>query len=228
MYQLYYYPNNASLAPHFLLHYMQLPYELVLVDKRTQSQKSPEYLKLNPAGRIPTLVDKGQAIFESSAICIHLCEQHPEHGLMPEMGDPARPLFYQWLVYLNNTLQAELMVRYYPQRHTNDPATIPNVVAAQDERIGDALAVIDDQLAKHAYLVGERLTACDFFLFMLAEWCLPVARSPLTFPIIFSVWLVIRLSLRCVRSKRWISARLFRMLSDSHSPLIDKEFKWKC
>ncbi|MGI3027300.1 glutathione S-transferase N-terminal domain-containing protein, partial [Vibrio cholerae] len=81
MYQLYYYPNNASLAPHFLLHYMQLPYELVLVDKRTQSQKSPEYLKLNPAGRIPTLVDKGLAIFESPAICIHLCEQHPEHGL---------------------------------------------------------------------------------------------------------------------------------------------------
>lgn len=182
MYQLYYYPNNASLAPHFLLHYMQLPYELVLVDKRTQSQKSPEYLKLNPAGRIPTLVNKGQAIFESPAICIHLCEQHPEHGLMPEMGDPARPLFYQWLAYLNNTLQAELMVRYYPQRHTNDPATIPHVVAAQDERIGDALAVIDGQLAKHTYLVGERLTACDFFLFMLAEWCLPVARSPMTFP----------------------------------------------
>lgn len=73
------------------------------------------------------------------------------------------------------------MVRYYPHRHTNDEATIPNVVAAQDERIADALAVIDNQLASNSYLLGESLTACDFFLFMLAEWSLPIKKSPLHF-----------------------------------------------
>lgn len=182
MYQLYYYPNNASLAPHFLLHEMQLDYTLLLVDKQTNSQKSPEYRKLNPAGRIPTLVDNGQAIFESPAICIHLCESHPQYGLIPPLGDPLRPMFFQWLAYLNNTLQAELMVRYYPHRHTTDDSTIPHVVAAQDERIAEALSLLDQQLADHEYLLGERISACDFFLFMLAEWSLPVARSPLTFP----------------------------------------------
>ncbi|PSU33629.1 glutathione S-transferase family protein [Photobacterium lutimaris] len=181
MYQLYYYPNNASLAPHLLLHHMGLEYELVLVDKKANSQKSPEYLKLNPAGRIPTLVNNGMALFESPAICIHLCERHPEHGLIPELGSQLRPLFFQWLTYLNNTLQAELMVRYYPHRHTNDESTIPNVIAAQDERIADALAVIDNQLAGNTYLLGDNLTACDFFLFMLAEWSLPIKKSPLHF-----------------------------------------------
>ncbi|MDR9827508.1 glutathione S-transferase [Vibrio sp. FNV 38] len=181
MFTLYYYPNNASLAPHFLLHHVKADYELLLVDKKSNSQKSADYLKLNPAGRIPTLVVDGQPIFESPAICMHLCELHPESNLMPTIGNPLRPLFYQWLAFLNNTLQAELMVRYYPHRHTNDAATIPNVVAAQDDRIADALAIINDQLEHNDYLLGDTLTACDYFLFMLAEWSLPIEKSPLTF-----------------------------------------------
>ena len=181
MYQLYYYPNNASLAPHFLLFHMGLEYELLLVDRSNNYQKSSEYLKLNPAGRIPTLIDDGQAIFESPAICIHLCEQHPEHGLIPALGSKQRPLFFQWLAYLNNTLQAELMVRYYPQLHTTDENGITAVISAQDERIAEALYVINDQLSDRDYLLGSQISACDFFLFMLAEWSLPIEKSPLTF-----------------------------------------------
>ncbi len=160
---------------------MQLDYELLLVDKKQNSQKSAEYLALNPAGRIPTLIDDGQAIFESPAICIHLCEQHPEYGLIPALGSRSQPLFFQWLTYLNNTLQAELMVRYYPHRHTSDQNSIPHVVAAQDERIAEALAVVNEQLAGRQYLLGDSLTGCDFFLVMLAEWSLPIEKSPLTF-----------------------------------------------
>ncbi len=181
LFKLYYYPNNASLAPHFLLHHLKADYELLLVDKKSNSQKSADYLKLNPAGRIPTLVVNDQPIFESPAICIHICELHPESDLMPSLGESTRPLFYQWLAFLNNTLQAELMVRYYPHRHTNDEATIPNVIAAQDERIADALSIINDQLEHHEYLLGDTLTACDYFLFMLAEWSLPIEKSPLEF-----------------------------------------------
>ena len=181
MFTLYYYPNNASLAPHFLLHHLQAEYQLVLVEREKNQQKSQEYLELNPMGKIPTLVVNGHAIFESPAICIHICELHPSSELMPSIGDPKRPLFFQWLAFLNNTLQAELMVRYYPQRHTNDEATIANVIAAQDHRIADALAVLNEQLSDKQYLLGDTLTACDYFLFMLAEWSLPVERSPLTF-----------------------------------------------
>ncbi|WP_414932308.1 glutathione S-transferase family protein [Vibrio europaeus] len=181
MFKLYYYPNNASLAPHFLLHHLNADYELLLVDKKSNYQKSADYLRLNPAGRIPTLVVNDQAIFESPAICIHICELHPESSLMPSIVDPSRPLFFQWLAFLNNTLQAELMVRYYPHRHTNDESTIPNVVIAQDDRVADALSIINDQLAKNEYLLGDTLTACDYFLFMLAEWSLPIEKSPLSF-----------------------------------------------
>ncbi|WP_064607313.1 glutathione S-transferase family protein [Photobacterium sp. J15] len=182
MYQLYYYPRNASLAPHFLLHYMDLNYELVLVDRTSNSQKSAEYLKLNPAGRIPTLVDDSLALFESPAICIHLCEQHPEKDLMPLPGSKERPLFFQWLTYLNNTLQAELMTYFYPHRHTTDDNAIPTVKAAQEERIGEALAVLDQQLEGKPYLLGEKISACDFFLFMLALWSFAIEKTPMAYP----------------------------------------------
>ena len=94
IYLLYYYPNNASLAPHLLLRHMSLNYELILVDRKSNSQKSEEYLKLNPTGRIPPLIDNGAAIFERAAICIHLCESHPEHELIPELGSLRRPIFF--------------------------------------------------------------------------------------------------------------------------------------
>jgi glutathione S-transferase len=160
---------------------VQADYELLLVDKKSNAQKLANYLKLNPAGRIPTLVVDGQAIFESPAICIHICELHPEYELIPLIGDPKRPLFFQWLSFLNNTLQAELMVRYYPHKHTTDEVSIPSVIAAQDERIAEALSIINDQLENNEYLLGDKFSACDYFLFMLAGWSLPIKRSPMTF-----------------------------------------------
>ena len=77
LYQLYYYPSNASMAPHLILEELKADFELIKVDRKKNAQKSSEYLALNPAGRIPTLIDNGFAIFESPAICIHLAEAHP-------------------------------------------------------------------------------------------------------------------------------------------------------
>ena len=78
MYKLFYYPRNASWAPHMLLAEMQLDYELILVDRKAEAQKDPDYLKLNPTGKIPTLILKDQPVYESAAICLLLCELHPD------------------------------------------------------------------------------------------------------------------------------------------------------
>lgn len=72
MYTLFFYPRNASWAPHMVLAEMGVDFELVLVDRKTNAQKSADYLLLNPTGRIPTLIDQDIVIFESAAICLHL------------------------------------------------------------------------------------------------------------------------------------------------------------
>src|SRR5215212_7463023 len=71
MIQLYYYPGNASLAVHILLEELGVPFSLHLVDRANAAHKSPEYLKLNPNGSIPVLVDGDLVLYETVAICLH-------------------------------------------------------------------------------------------------------------------------------------------------------------
>jgi glutathione S-transferase len=169
------------MAPHFVLEEMGIDYKLQLVDRKSNAHKSDDYLALNPTGRIPTLVDNGSAIFESAAICLHLCDSNPALSLMPEIGDINRPLFYQWLMYLNNTVQAELMLYFYPEKHSDKEADINAIVNIQEQRITDMFALLDNELAGKDYLVGDSITVCDYFLFMLAVWADEFKKPPLSF-----------------------------------------------
>ncbi|MBE0379817.1 glutathione S-transferase family protein [Pseudoalteromonas prydzensis] len=181
MYKLYYYPLNASMAPHFILEELQTDFELILVDRKNEAHKAASYLSLNPAGRIPTLLDGQQVVFESAAICIHLAEAHPAKMLIPQIGEHNRAACLQWMMYLTNTLQAELMVYFYPQRHSIDSSHISAIIAAQEKRIADIFALLDAQLENQTFLVGEQLSVCDFYLFMLAVWADELKRPPLSF-----------------------------------------------
>jgi len=181
MLELYYFPDNASLAPHFLLVETQLEYSLKLVDRDSNAQKSKEYLKLNPAGRIPTLVHNELVLFESPAICIYICELDPRSQFIPPVGHFNRPLFFQWLTYLNNTLQAEFMVWRYPECHTTGAEGVEGIKVAQDLRLVGILALLDEALSKKPFLLGSNVSACDHFLFMLALWCGNISRPPTSF-----------------------------------------------
>ncbi len=181
LYQLYYYPLNASMAPHFILEELNVDFELIIVDRKSNAQRSPNYLALNPAGRIPTLVDDGLAIFESPAICIHLAENHPSSNLIPKVGEKNRALFFQWLMYLTNTVQAELMVCFYPQKHTTNVKTVDNIIEAQEVRITEMFNLLDRELENKDFLVGNSISVCDYFLFMLAVWADEFKKPPLGF-----------------------------------------------
>ncbi|MCJ8339863.1 MAG: glutathione S-transferase family protein [Pseudomonadales bacterium] len=184
MYQLFYYPGNASMAPHFLLEELGVEYQLMLVDRKTQAQKSAEYLKLNPTGRIPTLVDtqggSDLVVFESSAICLHLLDKHPDSQLIPDLEDPLRSKFYQWLMYLNNTVQAELMIYFYPDKHTLDASGAQAIASRQEQRLTEMFVLLDSELANKKYLLGDQFTVCDLFLFMLADWADGFSRAPMS------------------------------------------------
>jgi glutathione S-transferase len=181
LYQLYYFPLNASMAPHFILEELNVDFELIIVDRKSNAQKSPDYLAINPTGRIPTLVDGGLTIFESPAICIHLAENHPSSNLIPNVGDKNRALFFQWLMYLTNTVQAELMVCFYPQKHTSNAKNTDDIVAAQERRITEMFKLLDAELENKDFLIGNSISVCDYFLFMLAVWADEFEKPPLAF-----------------------------------------------
>ena len=169
------------MAPHFMLAELKVDFELITVDRKSNAQKSSDYLALNPAGRIPTLIDNGFAIFESPAICVHLAESHPSSDLIPKIGDKSRALFFQWMMYLTNTVQAELMVYFYPQKHTTDSKSIESIIEMQESRITEMFKLLDHELENKNFLIGETISACDYFLFMLAVWADEFKSPPLSF-----------------------------------------------
>jgi glutathione S-transferase len=184
MYQLHYFPSNANAAPHMVLEELGQKYDLILVDRAKNAQKSREYLKINPNGRIPALVDGDLVLFEAAAIVLHLVDQHPKAGLAPKPGTPERARSYQWMTFLTNSLQEELMIWQYPERLTGTDAAATRIVKHGAEKRAEAyLDVIEQHLRLNGPLfLGETLSAADFYLVMLARWARPMANPPRSRP----------------------------------------------
>ena len=178
MIELHYYPSTASMAPHILLRELGVPFELMLVDRTQNAQKMTAYLKLNPNGLIPVLTDGDLVLYEAAAICLHLCDTHPAAGLAPAVGTAERAHFYKWLMWLTNTLQATLIIYFYPERLVsagNDSGTL-QVKAQAEIKVGVLLDQLDAELAKQAllhpepWLVGANYSAVDIYTLMLCRW----------------------------------------------------------
>ena len=172
MLALHYYPGNASMVPHILLHELKLPFELKLVDRTQQAHKSAGYLKLNPNGLIPVLVDGDLVLYESAAICLHLADTHPQAQLAPPLGSAERAHFYKWLAWLTNTLQASLILYFYPERWADEDHAVAQVKAHAELRIGTLLEQLDDELKRNGgpWLLGDAYSAIDPYALMLCRW----------------------------------------------------------
>ena len=186
MITLHYFPGNASLIPHLLLEELGVPFELALVDRANQAHKQPAYLELNPNGLIPVLVEprpEGELVlYETAAICLYLLDAHPGSGLAPAHGTVARAHFDKWLVWLTNTLQATLIIYFYPERWADDAAAIAQVKAHAEARIGVMLDQLDAQLARHAWLLGDDFSAVDLYALVLCRWTRGMARPARSLP----------------------------------------------
>jgi glutathione S-transferase len=174
MIQLHYYPGNASFAPHLLLEELGAPFELQYVDRGVGAHKSPAYLKLNPNGQIPVLVDGSLVLYETAAICLHLADTHPQAGFVPALGTPERAHFYKWLAWMTNTLQATMSIYFYPERWVNEGNAqgAAEVKAHAEGKAGGLLDQLDAQLDAHGkdWFSGERYSALDPYAFLMCRW----------------------------------------------------------
>jgi len=182
MYTLHYFPGNASFAPHVLLNEAGADHRLQLVDRKVNAHKGAEYLSINPAGRIPTLEDDGLVMFESAAICLHLCDKHPDMKMAPAVGTPERAIFYKWLMYMTNSIQPDVLQYYYTSRYTTDPKGVDGVKQSAKERLQNWFDIIEQNMGDGPYLLGDRVSAADVFLLMLSRWSHFLDRAPKALP----------------------------------------------
>jgi glutathione S-transferase/GST-like protein len=139
---------------------MALPYTPVSVDLARGEQKTPEFLAINPNGRVPALIDDGFPIFESGAILIYLAEKS---GMLLPADVRGRSRVLQWLMFQVGGVgpmmgQANVFYRYFPEK-------IPAAIARYQTEGRRLFTVLDGQLAQHEYLAG------DYSIADIANWC---------------------------------------------------------
>ncbi len=181
MYTLYASPGSVSMAPHGALEEIGEKYELKMIDLSQGKQNDPDYLRLNPNGKVPTLVIEGkQVMFESAAITMYLADRHPAAKLAPGPKETARGHYYQWMTHLTNTLQPAMRRYYHSDLYTTDPNGASGVADKARLEVAEIWGRVDQHLnSTGPFMLGERFSAADIFAFMLSTMqdCCPDAYA---------------------------------------------------
>jgi glutathione S-transferase len=159
--KLYYNPQSRAAITKWILDECGADYEIVHIDLQKGEHKMPGFLEINPAGKLPALVDDGSRIFESAAICLYLGDKFPEANLAPKIGTPERGRYLSLVVYSTSQLEpamGDMLMgsETTPQRGWTDFET------TQD--------VIEGELGDGPYLFGDWFTAADVMIGSMFIW----------------------------------------------------------
>lgn len=169
-YKLYYAPGSAAMGIRVILEEIGAPYELIQTTIDMDKPRPPEQLALNPNGWVPVLVWDRNAMYECAAITTFLCDRHPEANLAPGVNESVRGLYLQSLVYFASSVQNAFQLSYYPQRFADTEADEPSAQRRGNRRLRETWQVIDDQIGGDNWMLGDRFSAADIYLFMLTTW----------------------------------------------------------
>jgi len=161
----YYAPMTSATGIHWALEELGVPYEKVRLDLAAGDQHKPEYLALNPNGKVPLLVAEGQPIFESLAIMLYLGERFGvDKGLFPG-PNPERAVAFKWMAWGGVTLMGALsrLIRNTSDRFPEEERNEKAAEAAKRE-LGAALAILDREISDKPYLLGESFSLVDIML----------------------------------------------------------------
>ncbi|HEU4412374.1 MAG TPA: glutathione S-transferase family protein [Polyangiaceae bacterium] len=182
MYKLYFSPGSAAMAPQAVLEEVGAPYELIELNVATKEHERAEYKKLNPNGRIPTLIDGDFVIYETAAICQYLSDKHPEAKLSPPAGTPERGRYYQWLMFLTNTVQVGFIDWFHPEWTFDDLERQAALKARAEEKLGASFQVLNDGIGGGTFAAGSQFTVCDIYLTMFVRWSRFLAKPAWQYP----------------------------------------------
>ena len=177
-YQLFYAPGSAAMGTRVMLEDIGAPYELIESTIDMVKPRPPEQIAINPNGWIPVLKWEDSAMYECAAITVFLCDRHPDAGLAPALDDPTRGLYLQTLVYFSNSVQNAFQLNYYPDRFADTPEDEPSAQKRGIRRLRETWSVINDQIGDNRWMLGERFSALDIYLFMLTTWLRPSRGHP--------------------------------------------------
>lgn len=159
----YYNPMSRGRIVHWMLEETGAEYEIKLLDWKKADHKSPEYLKLNPMGKIPTIVHRNTVVTECAAICTYLADAFPQAGLAPEALDPARGTYYRWLFFAASCVEPAFLDRKFPRVGS------PRASAMGHGNYTDTVNTLEKAVS-NGYIAGDRFSAADVYIASQIEW----------------------------------------------------------
>ncbi len=172
MLKLYYAANSCALATHILLEEVGADYSTQRIDFSKEQQKSPDFLKINPKGRVPALVTDRGILTETPAMLVYVAQSFPAAGLAP-MDDPfAFARMQSFNSYLCSHLHVAHAHRMRGHRwvDADDSHSIAAMQRKVPETVGSAFEMIERDMLKGPWVMGDTYTICDPYLFTLAQW----------------------------------------------------------
>jgi glutathione S-transferase len=170
--KLYYTASTCSLATHIVLEEVGADYSTVRIDFATGQQTSAEYLKVNPKGRVPALVTDKGILTETPAMLVYVAQRFPQARLAP-MDDP---FFFAQIQSFNSYLCSSLHVAHAHRMRghrwvdADDAHSIAAMKRKVPESVGAGFELIERELLKGPWVMGDQYTICDPYLFTLAQW----------------------------------------------------------
>jgi len=160
--KLYFDPQSRSQVAKWMLDEAGVAYDIVPTLIKNKAHKRPEYLKINPSGKLPALVDGRTRIFENAAICMYIAEKFPEKRLAPSIGTPERGRYLSLMVYSTSQLEPSMGDSLLHIRSNNSARGWTNFEQAKD--------AVERELGYGPYLFGAQFTAADVMIGSMLIW----------------------------------------------------------
>jgi glutathione S-transferase len=167
--KLYYVPKTRASRPRWVLEEVGVPYDLVRLEPGPGGTRGLEHLARHPLGHVPVLEDRGQYIFESGAICLHLADLFPEKRLLPPLGTVDRGHAYQWVLFSMAEMEPPLIV-LSAEAKKPDAERSAAVVSEARERFRKTALVLEAVLRDRKYLVGDAFGVADVMVGATLAW----------------------------------------------------------
>jgi glutathione S-transferase len=165
---LYTNPMSRGRIVHWMLDELGVPYEIKLLDFEKGDHKKPEYLKINPMGKVPAIVHRGVVITEAAAICTYLADAYPDRKLAPAADDPQRGTYLRWLFFGAGCVEPAIVDKLFAR-----PA-VERKAALGYGSYDDTLNALETALKPGPYILGERFSAADVYVGAQLQWGLMV------------------------------------------------------
>ncbi len=156
-------PQSRSGGVRVLFEELGVPFQLRVLNLRAGDSRRPEFLAVNPMGKVPAILHNGALVTEQSAIYLYLADQFPEAGLGPRIGDPLRGPFLRWLAFHGSTFEPAILdkalKREAPPRSTAGHGDYDTMIR-----------VVTEQLRKGPWILGEAFSAADILWGSALHW----------------------------------------------------------